>query len=65
MGWYGGREAQEAGDVCSLWLIHVVVQWKLTQHCGATILLLKIIFFNVGEKPAEKGEKTLKNNNNK
>ena len=56
LGWdgrYGGREAQEAGDVCSLWLIHVVVQWKLTQHCGATILPLKIIFFNVGKKACQ------------
>ena len=37
----GGREAQEGGDmgiyVCR-WLIHFVVQQKLTQHCEAIIL---------------------------
>ena len=37
----GGREAQEGGDmgtrVC-IWLMHVVVQQKLTQPCEAIIL---------------------------
>ena len=37
----GGREAQEGGDmgtyVC-IWLIHFVVQQKLTQYCEAIIL---------------------------
>ena len=37
----GGREAQEGGDmgtcVC-IWLIHSVVQQKLTQYCEAIIL---------------------------
>ena len=36
-----GREAQEGGDmgtyVC-IWLIHFVVQQKLTQYCEAIIL---------------------------
>ena len=36
-----GREAEEGGEmgiyVC-IWLIHVVVQQKLTQHCEAIIL---------------------------
>ena len=37
----GGREAQEGGDMgiyACLWLIHFVVQQKLTQYCEATIL---------------------------
>ena len=37
----GGREAQEGGDmgiyIC-IWLIHFVVQQKLTQYCEAIIL---------------------------
>ena len=37
----GGREPQEGGDmgtcVC-IWLIHFVVQQKLTQYCEAIIL---------------------------
>ena len=36
----GGREAQEGGDmgiyVC-IWLIHFVVQQKLTQYCKSKI----------------------------
>ena len=42
-GWDGeaGREAQEGGDmgiyVC-IWLIHFVIQQKLTQHCKATTI---------------------------
>ena len=39
-----GREVQEGGDmgiyVC-IWLIHFVVQQKLTQHCKTIILQLK------------------------
>ena len=37
----GGREVQEGGDVgiyVCLWLIHFVVQQKLTQYCEAVIL---------------------------
>ena len=34
----GGREAQEGGTYVSLWLIHVVVWQKPTQHCKAIIL---------------------------
>ena len=37
----GGREAQERGDIgiyVYIWLIHFVVQQKLTQHCKAIIL---------------------------
>ena len=37
----GRRETQEGGDmgiyVC-IWLIHFVVQQKLTQHCKAIVL---------------------------
>ena len=37
----GGRETQEEGDmgiyVC-IWLIHFVVQQKLTEYCEAIIL---------------------------
>ena len=37
----GGREAEEGGDmgiyVC-IWMIHFVVQHKLTQYCEAIIL---------------------------
>ena len=39
----GGRETQEGGDmgtcVC-IWLIHFVVQEKLTQYCEVIILQL-------------------------
>ena len=37
----GGREAQEGGDVgiyVCIWLIHFVVQQKLTQYCEVIIL---------------------------
>ena len=35
----GGREAQEGGDMgIYVWLIHFVVQQKLTQYCEAIIL---------------------------
>ena len=36
----GGREDQEEGDIevyVCIWLIHFVVQQKLTQHCKAII----------------------------
>ena len=42
-GWDGvgsGREGQEGGDRCILWLLHVVWQ-KPTQHCKALIFQLK------------------------
>ena len=44
----GGREAQEGGGdmgiyVC-IWLIHFVVQQKLTQYCEAIILQQRSIF---------------------
>ena len=37
----GGREAPEGGDVgmcVCIWLIHFVIQQKLTHHCKAVIL---------------------------
>ena len=37
----GGREVQEGGDVgiyVYIYLIHFVIQQKLTQHCKAIIL---------------------------
>ena len=40
----GVREVHEGGTRVYLWLIHVDVQQKLTQHCKATILQLKINF---------------------
>ena len=38
-----GKEAQQGRDICVLylWLIHVIVWLKLTQHCKAIILQLK------------------------
>ena len=44
MGGVVGGRLKRQGICVYLWLIHVVVQWKLTQHCGAIILQLKIIF---------------------
>ena len=44
MGWDGedGKEAQEGGDICvHIWLMHAVVQQKLTQHCKAITLQFK------------------------
>ena len=38
----GGREVQKGGDIYNLWLIHVDVWQKPTQHCKAIILQLKI-----------------------
>ena len=40
----GGMEVQEGGDMYNLWLIHVDVWQKPTQHCKAIILQLKIKF---------------------
>ena len=39
----GGKEGQQGRDVCILylWLIHVIVWLKLTQHWKAIILHLK------------------------
>ena len=42
-----GREAQEGWDVGTdvcIWLIHFVVQQKLTQYCEAIILQQRSIF---------------------
>jgi len=41
-GWDGklGRRLKR-GEICVIWLIHVVVQQKLTQHCKAIIFQLK------------------------
>ena len=36
-----GREAQEGGDICILWLILVDVWQKTTKFCKAIILQLK------------------------
>ena len=36
----GGKSKREGISVC-VWLIHSFVQWRLTQHCKATILQLK------------------------
>ena len=33
-----GREVQEAGMYVHIWLIHIVVQQKITQHCKAIIV---------------------------
>ena len=38
--WVGGRLKRE-GIYVYLWLIHAVVQQKLTQHCKAVILQLR------------------------
>ena len=40
----GGMEVQEGRDMYNLWLIHVDVWQKPTQHCKAIILQLKIKF---------------------
>jgi len=36
-----GKETQGRGDVCMHVGLHFAVQWKLTQHCKATVLQLK------------------------
>ena len=51
-----GKEAQEDGDICIPMLIHIVQQ-KLTQHCKAIILQLKI---NFKKRCERKQNKTLK-----
>ena len=38
----GGREIQEERDYVHLWLIHVDIRQKPTQHCKTIILQLKI-----------------------
>ena len=41
-GWDGLRgELQERGDICALWLTHVLIWQKPTQYCKAIILQLK------------------------
>ena len=40
-GWLEGRLKKE-GIYVYMWLIHVVVQWKLTQHCKAIIFQEKV-----------------------
>ena len=37
----GKKEVQEGGDIVYLWLIHIDVWQKPTQHCKAIILQLK------------------------
>ena len=37
-----GREGHEGGDMCILWLIHVLVWQEPAQRCKAITLLLKI-----------------------
>ena len=40
-GWDGegdGREVQNGGDICTLWLIHLEVRQKTTKFCKAIIL---------------------------
>ena len=41
VGWGGRREAQEGGEYVHIWLIHVILQHKITKHCKAIILQLK------------------------
>ena len=43
----GGMEVQEGRDMYNLWLIHVDVWQKPTQHCKAIILQLKINVKNI------------------
>ena len=33
-GWDEGREAQEEGDMCILWLTHTVVEQEMATHSG-------------------------------
>ena len=52
--WMGGRFKRE-GTYAYLWLIHVDVWQKPTQHCNAIILQIKMnIFFKVPLKLTEK-----------
>ena len=41
VGW-DGREVQEGGDICILWLVHVDIRQKPSQYCKAVILQLII-----------------------
>ena len=53
VGWGGGWEGDSRGKRhVYLWLIHVVVQQKPTEHCKATILQLKVNSKNTGYVPA-------------
>ena len=45
MGWGVGRRFKREGTYVYLWLIHVDVQQKPTQHCKANIL--QLIFFKL------------------
>ena len=60
----GGRLKREGIHVC-LWLIHIVVQQKLTQHCEAVILptseYLLPLFFMVQTFREKKMQAYLKN----
>ena len=52
MGWEVGRRFKREGVYVYLWLMHVRVWQKPTQHCKAIILQLKInVFFNLGILP--------------
>ena len=41
------------GIYAYIWLIHVAVQQKLTQHCKAMILQLKVNFFKLKKKTVD------------
>ena len=47
MGWEVGGTFRKEGTCVYLWLIHIVVQQKPTQHCKAIILQLKINIKNL------------------
>ena len=42
MGWEEGGSFKEEGTYIYLWLIHVDAWQKLTEHCKAIILQLKV-----------------------
>ena len=55
MGWEVGGGFRKEGIYAYLWLIHVDVWQKPTQHCNAIILQIKMnIFFKVPLKLTEK-----------
>ena len=55
MGWEVGGGFRKEGRYVYLWLIHVDVWQKPTQHCNAIILQIKMnIFFKVPLKLTEK-----------
>ena len=55
MGWEVGGGFRKEGIYVYLWLIHVDVWQKPTQHCNAIILQIKMnIFFKVPLKLTEK-----------